>query len=705
MVKGRIKISIIVAVWLTLTEIWNIVAVFTDIHHVTTFSYMALAIFWTISLLREIAEPNIKRYLLVGGGMLALLFVLRFFRYLDMPVDGIDRMLWYAYYIPILSLPMLSFVASIGIGGADQSGSAGAGGIWGFVNRRDLRRNRKVSIFLFAFAVILAILCLTNDLHGTVMKINYTDTGYSTSYRFVYYIIFVWSALMSVAAFIVMVNRCRVSSYKKYIALPIVVESVGLLLWIWYYIRGGSSPKIMGISLYNIQEVLLLQFIGMWESCILIGLIPSRSLISGKDWIRMNVADTIRDEYKSAKTYYDGLWEKDEDEFREGLIHMTCLGAYAKRRTNLELIADSRGTLSTTELSLAIRETFDYHQLAGLSVGYEESGKAEVPALLIIYAYELFEKIVSQAVSACYVKVYAGQTAEEADFKMIVEADLPDLQGEDGKSFQGRVIRDMGSPEDLGAVLNIYEEDDTEVVELSAAYSLKSPFILNLGKSEKYVEHGLAGIAGFLSLEEEALIVKTWIHDSLGRSLLMTKRYILCPGEVEREALFKTWNLSFGGIVDLIKEGKEDFGSIQPPNIIPKGAETHQEDASIESLDQEDLRIAYRECFSQAGAMGVNVIVKGRIPLDPRYLDIIDTAISVHVTNVAGHTTGNEAYITVTEDADFYTFVFENNGESRSVEVRETGGLRNVRRRVESAGGSMVIENRPAFRMTIKFVR
>ena len=87
MVKGRIKISIIVAVWLTLTEIWNIVAVFTDIHHVTTFSYMALAIFWTISLLREIAEPNIKRYLLVGGGMLVLLFAVRFFRYLDTSIE------------------------------------------------------------------------------------------------------------------------------------------------------------------------------------------------------------------------------------------------------------------------------------------------------------------------------------------------------------------------------------------------------------------------------------------------------------------------------------------------------------------------------------------------------------------------------------------------------------------------------------------
>ena len=705
MVKGRIKTSIILAIWFVLTAIWSIVAVFTDIHHVSSFSYMALALFWTISLGREITEPFIKRCLQTGGVMLFLLFLLRFLRYLDMNVPVIDRMLWYAYYVPFLLLPMLSFEASIHIGGADQAVPAVHRGISDFLSRKDLHRNRMVGLVLISISVVFGLLCLSNDLHHLLMTIRYTDTEYTISYHLFYYIIFVWSAVLPIAAFIILIRRCRITSYKKYMALPIVVGSIGFLLWGWYYVRGGSSPRIMGLSLYNIQEVFLLLFIGVWESCILIGLIPTRSLISERDWIRKTVLSTIREEYISAREYYDGLFQKEEDDFREALIRMACIGAYVKRRTNLELIADSRGLLSSTELSLAIRETFDYHQIAGLSTGYEESGKAEVPALLIIYAYELFEKILRQARSACYVMVSAGQTADEVHFRMIVEADAEDPEEGEGteNAFLDKVIREMGAPESIGARITVREEDETETVELSAAYPLKVAWFTRFEKHEKYAEHGLAGIAGFLSLEGEALRVKTWIHDSLGRCLLMAKRYILCPGEVERDALYKAWDRSFGGIIGL-EEGAEPDAALLPESLRHQ-EQVLREGTPVSSLDQAGLMEVYPECYEQAESMGVRLLVTGRIPLDPRYLEIIETAISVHVTNVSDHTTGDEAYIHVTEDADQYVFVFENNGESRSLEVRETGGLRNLRRRTEAAGGSMVIESKPRFRMTLRLKR
>ncbi|MCR5179126.1 MAG: hypothetical protein K6C95_09130 [Lachnospiraceae bacterium] len=357
MVKGRLKTSCIVLVWFALTAIWNLVAVFTDIHHVTSFSYMALALFWAWSLRKEIVEPYIRRCLQTGGVMIFLLFALRFIRYsLKIPYEVVYRMLWYAYYIPIITLPMLSFGASIYIGGTDggrtgsvdvikpagahklrpgaaktHAKSAAGGKISDFISRKDLHINRKLMLLLTGAAAFFCTLMLTNDLHEWAFKIRYTDDGYNTTYLFLYYIIIVWYALLGLAAFAIMIRRCRISSCKKYIALPVVVAGVGILLWTWYYARGGSSPKIMGVSLFNIQEVFLLQFIGMWVSCIAIGLIPSRSLICRRDWIKRSVLDSIYDEYTSAKEYYDGLWKKDEDGFRE---------------------------------------TFDYHQLAGISTGY-----------------------------------------------------------------------------------------------------------------------------------------------------------------------------------------------------------------------------------------------------------------------------------------------------------------------------------------------
>ncbi len=520
-----------------------------------------------------------------------------------------------------------------------------------------------------------------------------------------------WYALLGLSAILMVFHRCRISSCKKYIALPIVVESIGVLLWIWYYLRGGSSPRIMGISLFNIQEVILLQYIGIWESCIAIGLIPSRSLIEEKDWIRNSVFDTIQDEYDSARESYEKLWDKEGDAFQESLIHLSCLAAYAKRRCNLELIADSRGLLSTTELSLSIKETFDYYQLSGLSTGYEESGKADVPALLIIYAYQLFEKILQEAQSACYVKVYAGQTEDAVSFRMIVEADLGEEVAREGScSVIDRAVAEMGTPEAIGAAISVREEDETETMELSAEYPLQNAFLANLWKKERAAEHGLAGIAGYLSLEGEALKVKTWIHDSLGRCLLMTKRAILCPGEVDRETLHRAWDRFFAGITAQVEapfEGKAvSAAKLRKERQPLEGASP--DSFSEKTLGEAELEEAYPECFAQSGSMGVNPILRGRIPADERYISIIDTAISVHVTNVSGHTTGDEAYITVTEDGEGYTLVFENNGESKNVdagEIREGGGLRNLRRKVEAAGGTMEIESKPRFRMTLRLMR
>ena len=47
-------------------------------------------------------------------------------------------------------------------------------------------------------------------------------------------------------------------------------------LFAWYAAEGGS-PTLNGVKLYLIQEVYALYFIGFWEGCILIGLIPTNT--------------------------------------------------------------------------------------------------------------------------------------------------------------------------------------------------------------------------------------------------------------------------------------------------------------------------------------------------------------------------------------------------------------------------------------------
>ena len=90
-----------------------IVSVF-HISHVTTFSYVTLSLFWAISLEREIVDPYMKRTLQTGGVMVFILFALRFVRYNFVEsYTFMDHFLWYAYYIPIIMLPLLSLYAGI----------------------------------------------------------------------------------------------------------------------------------------------------------------------------------------------------------------------------------------------------------------------------------------------------------------------------------------------------------------------------------------------------------------------------------------------------------------------------------------------------------------------------------------------------------------------------------------------------------------
>ena len=676
MVKGRLKISRLIAVWFILTAVSNILLQYVHVNHTTTISYTALTLFWIVSIGWEIVEPHIRRSLRLGGVMVFMLFVLRFIKYNLVEAYTLEyRLLWYAYYIPIITLPLLSFAASINIG------------------KKDVEKNRRIMLPLAAACVLLCIAFMTNDIHGMAIKIWYTDGEQHNSMQPVYYIVMAWYVVLGLTAFIIMIQRCRVSSYKKYLKYPVIIESIGILLWAWYYINKGSSPKFMGVSLFNIQEVFLLQFIGLWEGCIVAGLIPSRSLMMERDWIRKNILDSIYDEYVSAKEKYEELWKKDEDQFREGLIRIACLGAYAKRRANLELIADSRGNLSTVELALAIRESFEYYQLAGIATGYEETGKASVPALLVIYAYELFEKIIEKAQSACYVKVQTGQTKDSVSFRMIIETDLN--SDENGETVINAVKEDMGDPEVLGAAMTVKDEDETDTIEISAVYPVRGSLTDHFKDKGRAAEHGLAGVAEFLSIEDEALKVKTWIHDSLGRCLLMTKRYILSPGDVERDALYREWNRTFAGISEEVGKRYGMVDTVKAPEADDVGG----------SYPADSVRELYRECFDQAGSMGVKVIFKGTMPQDPRYLGLIDTAITVHVTNVSEHTTGNEVYITAKESDEAYIFVFKDNGGPLGHKINETGGLKNLRRQTEAAGGSMEIASEPLFCMTLTFMR
>ena len=69
--------------------------------------------------------------------------------------------------------------------------------------------------------------------------------------------------------------------------------------------------------------------------------------------------------------------------------------------------------------------------------------------------------------------------------------------------------------------------------------------------------------------------------------------------------------------------------------------------------------------------------------------------------NTARHADGDELYITVSDDGEFLTARFSNNGRPPKTEIVEGGGLSSLRRMAEMAGESMRIESSPRFLLTI----
>jgi len=71
------------------------------------------------------------------------------------------------------------------------------------------------------------------------------------------------------------------------------------------------------------------------------------------------------------------------------------------------------------------------------------------------------------------------------------------------------------------------------------------------------------------------------------------------------------------------------------------------------------------------------------------------------IINAAKHAGAARLTIDTEESGDALRAVFKNDGRRPRSAVQETGGLFNLRQRVEKAGGQMQIDAEPEFRLTI----
>jgi signal transduction histidine kinase len=91
----------------------------------------------------------------------------------------------------------------------------------------------------------------------------------------------------------------------------------------------------------------------------------------------------------------------------------------------------------------------------------------------------------------------------------------------------------------------------------------------------------------------------------------------------------------------------------------------------------------------------------GTLPKEEAAAYILTCAVRECVTNAVRYADASELYADFTETETYATVVVYNDGKQPEGEIVEGGGLSTLRRRVERAGGSMTVQSRPRFQLTV----
>lgn len=218
--------------------------------------YIALYIGWGISVSKRIIQVQVRHYLIAVSGLMVFWFVIRSMRYFFITDIGIARQLWYLYYLPMLFIPLFSLFVAISLGKPAST------------------RLSKTALLLLSIPTVLCLLLvLTNDPHQLVFSFPEGEvwTDDNMSYSFGYFFVIGWEILCALAAFVIMIIKCRLSYRKRYLPFLLLACSIVYAL---IYVSGVEWMQLIGGDITAAQ---CLMFTGILECCIQCGLIQTNT--------------------------------------------------------------------------------------------------------------------------------------------------------------------------------------------------------------------------------------------------------------------------------------------------------------------------------------------------------------------------------------------------------------------------------------------
>ena len=171
-------------------------------------------------------------------------------------------------------------------------------------------------------------------------------------------------------------------------------------------------------------------------------------------------------------------------------------------------------------------------------------------------------------------------------------------------------------------------------------------------------------------IAQEMLTARMTVHDELGHILLESRRCLNDPGALDEARFLRTLKDTNAY---LLREYEQD----------------------------DTVRDTLTDAVELAEAIGVEVTIAGRIPVEKPFRDILAAAIQECAANAVKHAGGNAIRVAVRREENGMRFSVENNGAAPAQPIRESGGLLSLRALTENQGGQMTVDSVPVFRLTV----
>ena len=304
--------------------------------------------------------------------------------------------------------------------------------------------------------------------------------------------------------------------------------------------------------------------------------------------------------------------------------------------------------------NMSVKEAFDKLP-TGLCYYYEEG----IPAMVNESMHEISRELFGKPVTDVSELLHNLDKAEPS--KLVQGRETPIALSESGKAYS--INRN---------VLHINGKELPEIIatDVSKEYVLTRELESRQAKAKQLNIRlkVLFSTIEYVTMNRELLQLKTALHDNIGQSILIAKRYLHDSKNVDEKEMLRFWR---SNIRHLLNDEAEEW------------------------------ELPYYVITKEADKLGIKLEIVGELPGESRLIPIVDAAISVHIGNTLKHADGTVCTITSRKTSGSYILNFVNNGKKPDDVIIEKGGLKNLRSDVESIGGTMKIYTTPEFCMEI----